>query len=163
MKVCFSKANVRTALWWTYSLGRFLRNSTDVETNVVSELPYPIIAKKLFGSRGEGNTKIDTAQQMQEFLLKHTRHSDFIFEVFHNFNREYRLHVNENGCFYTCRKMLKTDTPDDKKWFRNDKNSVWIVEENPIKDISYISYKNKKGTYVPFLLVKNIYKILIFI
>jgi hypothetical protein len=26
--------------------------------------------------------------------------------------------------------MLKSDVPKEQRWFRNDKNSVWIVEEN---------------------------------
>ena len=26
--------------------------------------------------------------------------------------------------------MLKRDTPEEKKWYRNDDNCVWILEEN---------------------------------
>ena len=44
--------------------------------------------------------------------------------------KEYRLHVTKDGCFYTCRKMLKSDAED--RWHRHDSNSVWIMEENPL-------------------------------
>jgi hypothetical protein len=30
--------------------------------------------------------------------------------------------------------MLKNGTPEDKRWFRNDSNSTWIMEENPAFD-----------------------------
>ena len=56
--------------------------------------------------------------------------SKYIFEKYYNYNREYRLHVSENGCFYTCRKMLKTEAPQEARWYRNDEHCVWILEDN---------------------------------
>lgn len=92
-------------------------------------LDYPIIAKHIFGSRGRGNYKLNNQEELESWLVGKEL-KNYIFEKFYNYNREYRLHVSENGCFYTCRKMLKSDTPDDKRWFKNDSNSVWIVEGN---------------------------------
>ena len=57
-----------------------------------------------------------------------------VFEKFHNYAREYRLHVTKDGCFYTCRKMLKQDTPAKHKWYRNDEHCVWIMEDNSLFD-----------------------------
>jgi len=57
--------------------------------------------------------------------------NNYVFERFYNYAREYRLHVSSEGCFYTCRKMLKRDTPEENKWFRNDENCVWVLEDNP--------------------------------
>lgn len=94
---------------------------------------YPIVAKHIYGSRGTGNTLIKSKEELTLFIQGKDL-SKYIFEKFYNFNREYRLHVSKNGYFYTCRKMLKQDTPEDKRWFRNDSNSVWILEENEIFD-----------------------------
>ncbi len=132
MKRCFKEKNVRTAKWWTIMNGLFYENDNTRTTPVeYQELPYPIVAKMHYGSRGQGNVKIDNAEQMNAWLHSCTNPSNFIFEVFHNFAREYRLHVTKDGCFYTCRKMMKTDTADEDKWFRNDSNSVWFIESNP--------------------------------
>ena len=30
--------------------------------------------------------------------------------------------------------MLKTDTPEKERWYRNNSNSVWIMEDNPSFD-----------------------------
>ena len=61
--------------------------------------------------------------------------SSYLFEKFYSYVREYRIHVSKNGCFYTCRKMLKTDCKEDKNaWQRHDDNCVWMVEENPLFD-----------------------------
>ena len=56
--------------------------------------------------------------------------SNYIFEKFMNFGHEFRLHVTEDGCFYTCRKALKQDVPEDQKWRRHDDICVWFLETN---------------------------------
>lgn len=127
MKRCFHSLGVKTAKWWVYDRG-FVEHE-DGKRAEVSSLPYPVVAKSFYGSRGKGNTKIDNAEQMQEFLRNHQANR-YIYEVFHNYAREYRLHMNKWGCFYTCRKMMKKDTPDEKKWFRNDQNCVWVREDS---------------------------------
>lgn len=58
----------------------------------------------------------------------------YIFEAYFNGVREYRLHISKNGCFYTCRKMLKSDTPKEERWHRHSDTCTWIVEDNPLFD-----------------------------
>lgn len=131
MKKCFTKAGVITAPWWTYSNGGFQSQQKDNKgTLTAKELPYPLIVKSLHGSRGNGNSKIDTYQQMQSFIQGKDM-SNYIIEQYKSYLREYRLHVTREGCFYTCRKMLKRDTPEEKKFQRHDDNCVWIMETNP--------------------------------
>lgn len=127
MKQCFDEYEVETAEWYTAGTGNVGR----IPTNP----PYPLVAKHIFGSRGTGNTLIETSEQLTAFLRNHENTlSSYIFEKFYNYSREYRLHVTKDGCFYTCRKMLKADTPEENRWFRNDSNCVWILEDNPTFD-----------------------------
>lgn len=131
MKRMFTKAGVKTAAWVDPADCTAANGKT-----VVSEcekIGFPIIAKSHFGSKGKGNTKLDTKEELVNFLKGKTA-DRYIFEKFHNYNREYRLHVTPEGYFYACRKMLKNETPEDKRWFRNDSNSVWITEFVPIRD-----------------------------
>lgn len=136
MKRCFAENNIKTADWWTVNENNeFLyKNGVVEEENIsigIQELPYPIISKHVFGSRGTGNKKHDNAEQLQEWLSnKKASLNKYIFEKFYSYNREYRLHVTKDGCFYTCRKVLKQDTPQENRWFRNDENSNWLLEEN---------------------------------
>lgn len=139
MKKCFSKNEVKTAIWWTLSGIRdgkysFAQDGVISEENVgIDELSFPIISKTFYGSRGEGNTKHNTKEELAAWIAKNN-YRNCIFEKYYNYSREYRLHVTEDGCFYTCRKMLKKDTPDERKWFRNDSNCVWMLEENELFD-----------------------------
>lgn len=133
MKNCFQRDNVKTADWGIATNARL----TDDNSGIVWSQPglddytikFPIVAKHIFGSRGRGNYLIQNSSEFHKWLMGKEL-SNYIYERFYNYNREYRLHVTEDGCFYTCRKMLKTDTPEDKKWFRNDSNSNWWVESN---------------------------------
>lgn len=131
MKQCFTREGVRTADWWSNRNGHFYKSDITNLGNptFITELPYPIISKSLHGSRGEGNVKHDTQQQLEAWM-RGKNLSNFIFEKYYNYSREYRLHVTEDGCFYACRKMLRDGTPDSQRWFRNDSNSVWILQEN---------------------------------
>lgn len=88
----------------------------------------PMIIKSYRGSRGKGLYKINSLEEAVNFFAGR-RYGGHIIEKFYNYNREYRLHVAKDGCFYTCRKMLREDATE--RWFRNDSNSVWILEENP--------------------------------
>lgn len=135
MKECFNNYEVPTADWWIIedaTLFHFKNNEENL-TNTPETLPYPIVAKHIFGSRGRGNTLVKNVEEMEQWLVGKTL-TNYILERFHSYSREYRLHVTEEGCFYTCRKMIKSDTPDDQRWFRNDSNSVWILEENEAFD-----------------------------
>jgi len=133
MKLKFSQHEVPTADWFVYRDGLFVKNGNEEDTLTLEELPFPIITKHINGSRNKGNQKHDSTEDLEHWLNKKLRNnatSNYILEKYHAYVREYRLHVTADGCFYTCRKMLKRDTPDHKKWFRNDQNSVWILESN---------------------------------
>lgn len=131
MKKCFTEAGCHTADWWIYKDGKFVNKDQSLE---LDKLPYPIVSKSLMGSRGRGNIKHDTLESLKSFISTHSDLSNYIFEKFYSYTREYRLHVSNNGCFYTCRKMIKQDTPEDDRWRRHEDNCVWIVEDNPVFD-----------------------------
>lgn len=138
MKNCFTKANVKTADWYYIRKNNFYQiknynNQIQEVVIAVENLPYPIVAKHHFGSRGNGNYLLNSEKELQEWM-KGKNLANYLFEKFYNYNREYRLHVSEEGCFYTCRKMLKSDIPKEDRWFRNDSNSVWVLEANPLFD-----------------------------
>ena len=122
MKEAFAAANVRTAAW--------IRTANVEQIRAFFNEHGAVVAKSFFGSRGEGNTLLRTMDELNTFILANTV-NNFVFEKFYNYAREYRLHVTAEGCFYTCRKMLKNDTPDDQRWYRNDSNCVWILDTNP--------------------------------
>lgn len=137
MKKAFSNSNVKSAKWWLFDDGVFLENGDTSKAVTIEELTFPIISKHKFGSRGSGNIKHDNLEAFNQWLdgkINLNATDNYIFERYYNYAREYRLHVTKDGCFYTCRKMLKNDTPINKKWFRNDSNSVWILETNDLFD-----------------------------
>lgn len=135
MKQCFTRSGVKTADWFTYTGGGFVQHTNGMINRgiMIAELPYPIIAKSHYGSRGEGNSMIHNQVELESWMRGKTV-SNYIFEKYYSYNREYRLHVTKNGCFYTCRKMLKQGTPEDKKFQRHDDNCVWIMDTNPAFD-----------------------------
>src|SRR5690606_37664702 len=115
MKQCFTKHGVKTADWWVIQehvdILAYPNNAEQYNEGInLSDLPYPIVAKHIFGSRGTGNYLLKSKEELEAWLPGKTL-SNYIFEKYYNYNREYRLHVSKDGCFYTCRKMLKSDTP----------------------------------------------------
>jgi len=121
MKECFQRDGVKTAEWFRATTGAQVAQwATE----------YPIVAKSHFGSRGNGNTLIKSAAELTAWLLNKDL-TRYIFEKYYNYNKEYRLHVSADGCFYTCRKMLKQEFKEHPNaWQRHDDNCVWILEEN---------------------------------
>jgi glutathione synthase/RimK-type ligase-like ATP-grasp enzyme len=89
-----------------------------------------IVAKHIFGSRGRGNTLHENVDSFLQWTIGKNP-SNYIVERYYPYSREYRLHVTADGCFYSCRKMLRADVPVRNRWFRNDSNCVWVREENP--------------------------------
>lgn len=141
MKKCFTLHKIPTANWYLYREEEkdFVNMSEITEHPVIvkiEDLPYPIVAKHEYGSKGRGNYKLDTQQDLEEFLTKREADlSHFLYEKFiKNMSREYRLHITSDGCFYTCRKLLKSSTPEEKRWIRNDSTCVWILDENILFD-----------------------------
>lgn len=144
MKECFIRAGVKTANWnvirnntWCMYAPNYGENMFDenyrfyeYDGNLKDNIELPIVAKHIYGSRGKGNTLIKTKEEFEEWMVnKHL--NSYIFEKFVNYALEYRLHVTKEGCFYTCRKALKKDCPEDQKWRRHDDVCVWFLEENP--------------------------------
>lgn len=137
MKQAFTEGEVITADWWRYGQAsatshQFYKDVTDAMDDL-HELPFPIISKSFYGSRNKGNKKHDTLEKLTTWL-EGKNLNNYIFEKYYNYTREYRLHVTEEGCFYACRKMLKRDTPEKDKWYRNDAHCAWIMEENELFD-----------------------------
>jgi RimK-like ATP-grasp domain len=124
MKQKFEEGDIATAIWYE-NLNDLMQNINDVK--------FPIVAKNIFGSRGTGNYLLQNRSEIENWVTGRNVHN-YIFEQYYSYNREYRLHVTKNGCFYTCRKMLTEDTPKEKRWYRNDSNSIWVVEDNPVFD-----------------------------
>lgn len=118
MKECFSARSVKSCTWWKGT------------ANKPADVNFPIVAKARFGSRGNGNTLIKTQVELDTFKRGKDL-TNYIFEAYYNYVREYRLHITKDGCFYTNRKMLKRNTPEANKWYRNDDNCTWILETNP--------------------------------
>jgi hypothetical protein len=139
MKLCFTRAGVKTADWYRYDKtqagpNKFIQYTSNPEVGNVSrnlsELPYPIIAKHLKGSRGTGNYLLNSKEDFEKWGTNKDT-DNYIFEKYYTYNREYRLHVTEDGCFYGIRKLLKSDTPVEKRFQRHDDNCVWYTDENP--------------------------------
>jgi len=122
MKRCFAEFGVRTPEWY--------HGDSPVEWAADK---YPIVGKHRFGSRGTGNTYIENEEQLLRFISNKTL-SNYIFEKYYNYVREYRIHSTQDECFYYCRKMLKSDTPDNERWYRNDNNSIWVLPDNELFD-----------------------------
>ncbi len=132
MKNCFTNHNVRTARWFTAnSMTTFVeKQSNKLDIGIIAqELPYPLVAKSFFGSRNKGNSFVKDYDELLRWSKGKTM-SNYIFERYYAYNREYRIHVNEDGDFYSCRKMIKSDTPDNERWHRHDTNCVWIREDS---------------------------------
>lgn len=124
MKHAFRHAGVKTAEW-------FIKGDADnqVLLDTATKVGYPIIAKSHYGSRGVGNTKLDNQQALQSWIQGKTL-SNYIFEKFQPLGREYRLHISKFGCFYACRKLLRSDAPENT-WQYHDDVVTWALESNP--------------------------------
>lgn len=133
MKQKFTKAGVKTAKWWklrdsaAYPFGNTLEGE-DLFLEYQG-LPFPLVAKSHFGSRGVGNTKFNTKEEFENWLINKNL-NNYIFEEFVKMTREYRLHITKFGCFYTCRKLVRSDAPEDT-WQKHDDVCNWVLEENP--------------------------------
>lgn len=119
MKQKFVEAGVKCAEQWI-----------DGDLNDWCSERYPIVAKAHHGSQGRGNTLIKSCEELDSWMVGKTI-GNYIFEKFMNFGHEFRLHMTADGCFYSCRKALKKDVPEDQKWRRHDDICVWLLETNP--------------------------------
>lgn len=128
MKTAFKEAGINTTEFYAINA-------------LPEEIPFPILAKKKFGSKGRGMIKIDNQEELNEFLAGDT--NGYYFEKYFNGSREYRLHVSPLGCFYSCRKMRKRDA--EQRWFFNSLNCVWITEKTKIVNNSneFVSFSDE--------------------
>lgn len=129
MKQKFQEANVKTAFWYTTIDGELFYHPDMEGYCNKSELPFPIVAKGHYGSKGKSNTLIKTLEEFNNWLTD-KKVNNYIFEKFMNYGHEFRLHISERGCFYACRKALKQDVPVEQKWHFHDDTCVWYLEEN---------------------------------
>lgn len=135
MKQAFVEANVKTAPWGRYTdfgapvdIGLpFNRASTDRDN--FNGITFPIVAKAHYGSKGSGNTLIKSREEFVSWMVGKNP-ANYIYEKFMNYGHEFRLHVTAEGCFYSCRKALKQDVPEDQKWRRHDDICVWFLPTN---------------------------------
>jgi glutathione synthase/RimK-type ligase-like ATP-grasp enzyme len=145
MKIAFNDAKIPTAKGFVYTNGQFRFIGTGVTPVIFGdgedEMKGPFIAKIRKGSRGNGLIYLEDSDELRMFVENFTEVmaelkmeytiGSYIFEKYHNYSREYRIHITkEGGLIYTNRKMLKADTPDDQKFFRNDKNCIWYLQNN---------------------------------
>lgn len=92
-----------------------------------------IIAKKINGSKGIGMKLFHSIEEYNEWVSNEGPNlKEYFFERYYNYNREYRIHLFNGEMIYTNRKMLKEDA--EERWYRNDSNSVWYLETNPLFD-----------------------------
>lgn len=128
MKQKFTEADVKTAKWFKAS--NIIGSGTEgLEFENNERLIFPVVGKEHYGSKGKGNTLIRTLSEYNTWRTT-VNIGNCIIEQFMNYGHEFRLHVTEDGCFYTCRKALKQDVPEDQKWRRHDDICVWFLETN---------------------------------
>lgn len=125
MKRLFAANNVKTAIYCNPANEAELTEWV-VGNNIVNK---KLIIKSYRGSRGKGLYLVNGLEEAVNFFTRRG-YGGHIIERYYNYNKEYRLHVDKDGCFYTCRKMLKDDATT--RWYRNDSNCVWITENNPL-------------------------------
>jgi hypothetical protein len=128
MKDCFATKSVPQADGWTTRDGKEFHPIFDdslCEGMMTSNmLPYPLVAKRVFGFQGRGMRLINSIDEMREFIDSHHDLSGWLFEVYHNYAREYRLHVaTKVGVFLSWRKLRRRDATE--RWFFNSDNCEW--------------------------------------
>jgi D-alanine-D-alanine ligase-like ATP-grasp enzyme len=129
MKECFDELDVKSAPWCK------LDNEIDegyvdiMSIKYVLESYFPAIVKHKNSCKGNGIFLINDQDELDSFIAEKGT-DNYIIEKYYNYSKEYRLHVTKDGCFYTCRKMLKENA--EERWHRHDTNSVWIMEENEL-------------------------------
>ena len=129
MKTRFTRAKIPTAKWFTI-------NPKDIDHEKIKHYLIKwgtLIIKHKHSSKGNGIYLIKSIEDYLQFLQdKQYPLQSYICEQYHNYSREYRVHVTKTGCFYACRKMLKQDA--EVRWHRHENNSVWILEDNEMFD-----------------------------
>jgi D-alanine-D-alanine ligase-like ATP-grasp enzyme len=135
MKEAFDKAEIKHAPWIhlkKYSTEKKVFDEFLGKLEFGKDKESWIIIKNRWGSRGTGNTLVKTQQELDAFIKGKTNSLDnYIIEEYKNYTVEYRIHATEEEYFYTCRKMLKSNTPKEQRFQRHDDNCEWFLENNP--------------------------------
>lgn len=138
MKKAFDAGGVKHLPWMQL---REAKIEKDKITNGKVTLSFPVVVKSYYGSRGNGNYKIDTPEALKKFMENNSV-GNYIVEQFFNGVMEFRVHITANGPIYSLRKMLKDDVPAEKRWVRNDSTCSWITE--------FTQNKSANGTFISF-------------
>lgn len=114
---------------WVQIIGAHNEHALEDLKNVLDKWEKMII-KHIHSSKGNGIYFVQTKDELEDWYNEHMDIDKYVFEKYYTYSKEYRLHVTNDGCFYTCRKMLKNDA--EVRWHRHENNSVWILEDNPL-------------------------------
>lgn len=128
MKDKFVEAGVKTAPFFkvnSNNVEEFINQAKELTDDFKSKL----VCKAHHGSKGQGNTLVSNEEELRNWA-EDKRLASFIYEKFINYALEFRLHITEEGYFYTCRKALRKDCPEDQKWRHHDDTCVWLLETN---------------------------------
>ena len=132
MKACFSEAGVPQADWWIPEPEKPWNLLSQTGVTSSEYLPYPILIKRVFGFKGRGMLKIDTQEQLDEWIQNNLHATSWYIEHYRPFAREYRLHCTQSECFMTWRKLRRADA--ENRWFFNSTNCNWVGEDHPLFD-----------------------------
>jgi hypothetical protein len=145
MKTCFSKKKVPQAIAWypcsqiqdsdqyRHCVNLLQDKDRDLAPTSTKDLPYPIVIKRIYGFQGRGMKLVNNPEEFNTWLDRHPDLDGWYFEQYHNYAREYRLHVSSSdGVFLSWRKLrLKTST---ERWFFNSQNCEWYGEQHQLFD-----------------------------
>lgn len=123
MKKCFREAGVPQPEWFN------LESSCDEDCRFeeILDSGKTILAKRILGFKGKGMLKFDNKEEYEDFR-KNTNKAGYYLEVFHNYSREYRIHMTQKECIMSWRKLRKSETPKEQRWFFNSSNCNWVGE-----------------------------------
>jgi len=137
MKKCFADAEVPQAEWYKYIFAnnehRFQDQLNEEEHIYYTDnLPYPILAKRVYGFKGRGMSLINNQEELESWLENHPNINGWYFEEFKNYSREYRLHCTQDECFMAWRKLRRNDS--SIRWYFNSDNCNWVGEAHELFD-----------------------------
>lgn len=87
-----------------------------------------VVLKKIYGSRNKGNSLHKIDYEFKKSLEIIEEPEKYILERYHNYAREYRLHISKNGCFHSVRKLRSSDA--EERWYFNSQNGLFLLPEN---------------------------------
>jgi len=100
------------------------------DENLLEHISFPVLTKLQYRSRGQGmNIHRDSASLQEQFAdikRRATRGGNLKYiERYHNYGKEYGIHVALDECVYACRKARLQDRHE---YYRNDSNSCWYTQ-----------------------------------